>query len=507
MIFAYSLRFLKKGLLVILFLIGSLGFYERLSAETLKEAIAIAYQTNPTLASAQTGTKATAELLAQANAAWRPTAQLIGSVDQEYKDTARSSLPGNSGFSRRDGTRAGLEVAQNVYSGGAAEANVQMRKAEVQATIAGYRKTEQDLLLTVIKAYLEVLRNQAILDQTQKHLSRLKKEFEQGKARFDLQDITLTDLAQIEADLAQAQSNLIKADGDLESAQAEYVGVVGKMPDLLILPEAPIFVPKTKEEAFEIALNQNPDYIKSQFEEESYKNNIEIALASMRPSVDVKLAVTRNENNDSFAKKSRVYDGIATASVKVPLDISGDSQSKVRKARLEASQKRLTRKAIRDKLSATVSQKMDALKTTKSQILRFKELVKFKKIARDGMALEEEVGARNVNDRLKAQDEYYEAEVALIDARVKELLSHFELLSEMGELTLSRLDVPVLPYNPDSYVDEVYWAPYNLSVEDEAYSLKGISDKTQNPEKETKIDEIKDKEEQEKILEELEKIK
>ncbi|OYX68124.1 MAG: hypothetical protein B7Y79_00500, partial [Rhodospirillales bacterium 35-44-4] len=314
---------------------------------------------------------------------------------------------------------------------------------------------------------------------------------------LELQDITLTDLAQIEAELARAESDRIKAEGDLESAQAQYVGLVGKMPDLLTFPETPLFLPKDKQEAFEIALTQNPDYIKSQFEERSTKDNVEIALAAMRPSVDVKLALSRSENNDSFSKKSRVYDGIATASVKVPLDISGDAQSKVRRARLEASQKRLTRKATRDQLSTSVSQKMDAVTTTTSQIGRFKELVKFKNIAREGMTLEEEIGARTINERLKAEDEYYEAEVELIDARVKALTSHFELLAEMGELTLTRLDVPITSYNPDSYINEVSGAPYNLSVEGESLPSQDGFDK---------VEQNKDQEEEKKITEELEKI-
>ncbi len=498
MVFTPTRRSLKNcSSFIIVALFRGIGSFEPLSAETLKEAIATAYQTNATLASAQAGTKATSELLAQAAAGWLPTAQVIGSVDQEHKDTAHSSLAFNSGHNRREGTKAGLEIAQNIYSGGATEATAQMRQAEVQAAVAGYRKTEQDLLLAVIKAYLEVLKSQAILDQTNKHLTHLKRELEQGKARLELQDITLTDLAQIEAELARAQSDRIKAEGDLESAQAQYVGLVGKMPDLLTFPETPLFLPKDKQEAFEIALTQNPDYIKSQFEERSTKNNVEIALAAMRPSVDVKLALTRNENNDSFTKKSRVYDGVATASVKVPLDISGDAQSKVRRARLEASQKRLTRKATRDQLSTSVSQKMDAVTTTTSQIGRFEELVKFKNIAREGMTLEEEIGARTINERLKAEDEYYEAEVELIDARVKALTSHFELLVEMGDLTLARLDVPITPYNPDSYINEVSGAPYNLSVEDEALSSQNTSDT---------VEKNKDQEEEKKITEELEKI-
>lgn len=485
MSFISSRRFFKKWAPFIFPMCGSIVFFEPISAETLKEALATAYQTNASLASAQAGTKAAAELLAQASAGWWPKAHLFGDVDQEYKDTSQSSYPQNSGYTDRDGTKVGLEVVQNIYSGGATEANSQKSEAEVQAANADYKKEEQKLLLAAIKAYLEVLKSQSVLDLTLKHESRLKKQLEQGKARFELGDLTLTDVAQIEAELSQATAEHIKAQGELESAQAQYVGVIGKAPDLLVFPEAPLFLPKDKKEAFEIALHQNPDYIKSQFDEQSRKSNVDIALAAMRPSVDVKLAATRNSNNDSFTKKSRVYDGIATASVKVPLDISGDAQSKVRKARLEASQKRLATRATRDMLSASISQKMDALSTTMGQIESFESLVKFKRIAQEGMILEEELETRTMTDRLKAETEYFEAQVKLIDARIKALTAHFELLGEMGELTLARLDVSTMPYNPESYVNEVSQAPYNLSPDDNLASI----DKTEN------------------VTEELEKIK
>lgn len=472
MVFVSHRYLFKRGLSFIFLIFGCIGFSKVLPAATLQEALAIAYKTNPGLASAQMATKASMEVVAQASAAWRPKAQLIGAVDQEYKDTGQSDSPQNSGYNKRTGTRAGLEISQNVYSGGATEAQSQGAQADAQAKIAEYRKTEQKFLLTAIQAYLDVLKNQSVLELAFKHKDHLKKELDQGKARFELGDLTLTDVSQIEAEYAQATSEYIKAKGDLESAQAEYVALMGEMPDHLIFPVAPSFLPKDKKEALEIALRQNPEYIQSQFEEQASQTNIESALAGMRPNVNFKVALTRDSNTDSWTKKSKVYDATATASVTVPLDISGDSQSKVRKARHEASQKRLSKRSTRTRIETSVSQKIDTLEALMAQIESVSKTVEYKRIAQEGMALEEELEARTMTDRLKAETEYFKAQTELVNTRVKALLAHYDLLAELGELTVARLELPTISYSPQSYLNEVSQAPYNLSLDDGEPPLK-----------------------------------
>ncbi len=451
----------------------SLGFSSSLEADRLPNALAQLYQTSASLAAAQANLKAIDELAAQARAAWLPQASFVSSVDQEARhSTVGSDVPGTPQSVHRTGTSNNLEILQNVYQAGATEANDQMKRAEIQAMTAQYQATEQKIILEAIKIYLNVLETQRALELALKNEKALKTQLEQGKARFELGDLTLTDISQIEARFSRATADRIAAENALESAQSDYIAAFGEFPTHLSFAHPPQFLPKTKAEALEISLQKNPDFLKTQYDEIASKENITIVKSGILPSVDLKFNLSRDSNTDSWNASGRTYDAKAMASLKVPLDITGGGQSKVREARQKASSARLAKIATRSTIEADTAKKMDALDAAEAQIKRYKEEVKATETAQKGMALEEELGTRTMTDRLNAEAEHYTAQVELLKAQIKALVAHYELLATLGELTPGRLELPTTGYNPQLHQAEVDSDVFSTSINESPILLE-----------------------------------
>lgn len=464
----YLSKIIKQPL--ILFLLGTVflfGFSLDISAETLKDALAAAYQTNPSLAAAQAGLRATNEDVAQAQAGWLPEASFTSDISQNVASQT-SPLVGEQSHVDNTQKNMGITIRQNIYKGGATEATSQKADLSVLAQSAELKKAEQELLLSTIKVYLNVLLSQSKLELSITNENLLKKQLDQGRARFELGDLTLTDVSQIEARLAEATSERIEAESELESARAQYISIIGQMPERLVFPEPPSLLPEDKTNALEIALQQNPELIKAQFTEKIAKSDIEKTLAGLRPSFDFDVDLSRRERQ---FQKDRVYDGTATLKLTVPFNLSGGQQSQVRQARQIANQRRLEAFAVRNKIESAVSSNFDSIKSNDSLISKFTEQVKASEIALKGMRLEEELGSRTMTDLLNAEKEYFKAQVGLIEARVKALQARYQILADMGELTVARLDLDVTPYNPEPHLKQVSVAPFDTSIANESPTI------------------------------------
>ncbi|MDP9103669.1 MAG: TolC family protein, partial [Pseudomonadota bacterium] len=205
-------------------------------AETLADAIAMAYRSNPTLQAERAGQRVTDETYVQARAGFRPTASVSASAG--YSDTptgfsSPSHLESNSGG-------ATLTLTQPLYNGGRTAAAVQAAEATVSAGREGLRSTEAQILQSVVQAYTDVRRDQQIVAIRQNNLKVLANQFELTKAKFEVGQITRTDVAQAQAQLASARALLSTAQANLQSSRANYTAVVGQNPgELAVEPPIP----------------------------------------------------------------------------------------------------------------------------------------------------------------------------------------------------------------------------------------------------------------------------
>lgn len=443
-------------------------------ADTLTEALTQAYQTNPTLAAAIAQLKGVSETAAQATAAWLPTVNVQGSMSQDVVSAKSKGSP--EVFARKQPHSAALVVNQNIYQGGATTANQKQVQANIKAAEASFRQAEQKVLLDSISAYLSVLNAQATLRLSQKNEELLKHMLKQIKARFELGDVTLTDVAQVEARLAEAVAQRIQAEGTLESSRAQYEQTIGALPGELSFPDNPTSIPKTMKEALDIALSQSPELMNALFTERAAQEAVDVQKAGLLPKVD--LGVTLERDEERMYAKSRAYTGSAKVSLTLPLDLSGAVQSTIRQSRQTAVQKRLESRAVRNSLEASVTQAFETLKVAEAQVKQFEAQITSTALALKGVRLEESVGQRTVLDILNAEKENFDAEKSLVNARVQYLLAHYQLLSAVGQLRVTTLGLPIQAYNPEIYLEKAEQAPYGTSItsqenNNEMVSLEG----------------------------------
>ncbi len=227
------------------------------AAETLADAIALAYQTNPTLQAQRAQLRATDEEWVQAEAGLRPTVSVTGAYQYQHE---RISIP--SGLSATVAGPTGnavVTVNQPLYTGGQATAKVDAAQADILAGREGLRRTEISVLQSVVGAYLDVRRDLEQLAISQDNVNVLARQLEETTAKVNAGVLTRTDEAQSQARLAQARSQLATAQSALAQARAAYAAVVGQSPGELA-PEPPIagLLPPTVDAAFDAAERDNP---------------------------------------------------------------------------------------------------------------------------------------------------------------------------------------------------------------------------------------------------------
>ena len=220
-------------------------------AETLADAIALAYQSNPTLQQSRALQRATDEGYVQARAGLRPTLSvgLTGAYENQRLDGLTTDFNSVTGA---------LNASQPLYTGGRTTAQVRAAEADIRSGREGLRATENQTLQAVIQAYLDVRRDQQIVGIRTDNLNVLRNQFEESQAKFQVGQITRTDVAQAEAQYAQARALLSTAQANYQVSRASYASVVGQNPGELA-PEPPLpGIPATVDAAFDAAQQDSP---------------------------------------------------------------------------------------------------------------------------------------------------------------------------------------------------------------------------------------------------------
>lgn len=220
------------------------------AAQSLDEALATAYQTNPNLSAAEASLRRTDEGVSQALAGWRPSADLSvgGGYAADLAGTSSGSQQSTLSSSEGAVVSFDFRVRQPIYNF-ITPATVEQAKSNVKAERARLTATEQDVLLHATTAYLDVLRNQAILEETTRQQQQLERDLATAQHRFQLGELRNSDVAQSEASVARARSQRTVAEGNLATARAAYVQVIGRPPETLTLPPEPQGLPASQEEA------------------------------------------------------------------------------------------------------------------------------------------------------------------------------------------------------------------------------------------------------------------
>lgn len=420
-------------------------------AMTLQEALALTYETNPSLLASRAQLRATDENVAQANSAWRPnvTSSLsVGFTDTKTKRQGVTTADA-SGFPRT----GRLSVTQPLYTGGKNAAAIAGAEADVQAQRASMFNSEQDILLQGVTAYVNVLREQATLDLQVNNLSRLQKQLEATRDRFRVGEVTRTDVAQAEARVSRARSDRTQAEGNLITARVVFERVVGQVPDTVTTPGFPNGLPKARDEAVEIAVRENFDLVQAKFSELSARHAIDEAHADLLPTVDLVGQAQRTDDSGGEDGESTVL--AAEVQLSIPIYQSGAEYSLIRQAKETANRARLLVDSTRREVVDSAASAYEDYQTALARIESLKSEVKSSEIALEGVQQEATVGARTVLDVLDAEQELLDGQVSLVQAERDAIVASYTLLQALGRLTAQDLGLPVDIYDYDSHYVEV----------------------------------------------------
>ncbi len=457
----------RAGLLAAVCSVGLLaGLSAPAQAETLADAIALAYQTNPTLQGQRASQRALDESVVQARTGLRPSLSL--SADASWRDTEVTDSNAGTLTSRSSG--AGLSVSQPLYTGGRVSSDISAARADVLTGREGLRGVEAQVLQTVITAYVDVRRDQERLRIATDNVAVLQRQLDEARARFEVGEITRTDVAQAEARFAGARASFSSAQAQLAISRASYAAVVGQNPgDLAAEPSLKGLLPTTVDEAFIAAEDANPQVLAAEYGERASAARLAAARAERRPTVSASGSV--GYDSPGFGGQFENYGQSVAGSVtvRVPLFTGGLINSGIRAATERNRSDQMAIEEARRAALRTVSQAWNSLVGARANLVANEEQVRATRIAFEGVRQEAQVGLRTTLDVLNAEQELRNAELALVNARRDEYVASASLLAAMGKLEARYLIPDVQTYDPVLNANRVNaswgWVPWEPVVE------------------------------------------
>lgn len=412
-------------------------------AETLQEAIALAYRTNPSLLAQRANQRALDESIVQARAGLRPTLNVTisGDYTRDYSDTAFDP--------DSDGASASIGLSQTLWSGGRIGHGITAAEAEILAGRENLRAIEQSVLASVIQAYADVIRDMEVLRIRQANLAVLQRQLEESSARFEVGEITRTDVAQSEARLAQSEADLANAQAQLSTSRAVYAAVVGQAPgDLAPMPVLP-GVPADFDSALDVALVENPGIRAAAWTLAAAEANVAAARAEYMPSV--RATASYGGASNDFDRLGDIADNTrltAGATLSIPLFTGGLNASRVAAALERANAAQINVEGERRGALQDVSSAYAQAISARASLQAGQEAVRAAGVAAEGVRQEAQVGLRTTLDVLNQELELRSAEVTLASARRNEYVAQANLLAAMGRLEGPDLDPTLERYDP-----------------------------------------------------------
>ncbi|HEX8480542.1 MAG TPA: TolC family outer membrane protein [Allosphingosinicella sp.] len=404
------------------------------SAETLREALVETYRTNPTIMAQRAQLRSLDEDVAVARSQGRPQVSGVAGVNQNI--IRRGAVPGRS-------VNAGVDLSYPLFNGGRVRNAIRAADERVLAGRANLRATEGDIFTEAVGAYMDVIRDRSIVTLNRNQVRVLETNLQASRDRFEVGDLTRTDVAQSEARLALAQSSLATAEGRLESSEENYRRVIGELPEELAPPDPLPALPGTPDQAVEIALANNSDLQAIAAQIRAAGRDVSIARSDRLPTVS---AVSSGDTINYLGSAPTGIGGTATSasvglSARIPIYQGGLVGAQVRRAQAVQSQFLERGVEIERLVVANVRGAFATYQAALGAIESNQVAVNANTLALEGTRAEQTVGTRNVLDVLNAEQELLNSQVALVTARRDAYVAGFALINAMGRAEAEDLNL------------------------------------------------------------------
>jgi outer membrane protein len=433
-------------------------------ADTLESALIQAYQNNPTLNAQRASVRATDEGVSQALSGYRPKVNITGSGgEQSLSSTAKvvgpTVLPNaaatyftQSGYNATYGATA--TISQTIFNGYQTANKTRQAEAQVRAARATLRVTEQTVLLSAVTAYMNLLRDSAIFDLQKRNVEVLQEQLRQTRDRFNVGEVTRTDVAQAESSVASGRSQVLTAEANYKASGATYRQVIGSNPGKLT-PGSPVdrFSPQSLGVAVDFASATHPAVVNAQFNMDAVQLQVQVAEGALYPTISVQGSYQQNFMTGLNTIES--YSASVLGLINIPIYQGGAEYSAIRQAKETLGQRRLEFDSARDQVRQTVVQSWGQLEAAKGNIDATTSQVQSSEIALNGVREEARVGQRTTLDVLNAQQALVNARVALVIAQRDRVVASYTLLAAVGRLAPEILSLRVPVYEPQVHYEQV----------------------------------------------------
>ena len=429
-------------------------------AETLNDALKSAYESNPALEGERAALRAADENIAIAISGFRPTMSVSG----QYRDihTNNNVVKVQDGYSRS----LSANVTQSIFNGMKTVNSIKAADSYIRAEQNNLYNVEQSVLLEAATAYLDVMRDEAIVKLRENNEKLLKKRMDETNQRFNVGELTRTDVSQAKARYSAAKSERIASEGNLLASKAVYQQIVGQEPADLIEPKeiAELF-PTDFEQAKREALENNYSVQQAKYLLESKGYNVKTNTGDLLPSINVNANASRGTTEADVGKDPTTNSAYVGVNMEVPLYAGGATRAKIRQSKYEKWQaQEMVQQAERAALSSVTSS-WEYMRSNKAKIESVKDQIKAYEVALDGVQKEESLGNRTVLDVLDAYQDLLNSQVEEVTALRNYYVSGLQLLSSVGKLTAENLKLDVELYQPKKYFKETRDKWLSISVD------------------------------------------
>ena len=432
-------------------------------ADTLEWALVQAYQNNPSLNAQRAALRATDENVPQALSGYRPKLSVTANGGYNYfsqlnKSVNQQVFPNQVIYTQIGedlGTRIfGATATETLYNGFQNANHTRQAESQVMAAREILRVTEQQVLLDAATAYMNLIRDQAILDLNRRNVEVLTEQLKQTRDRFNVGEVTRTDVAQAESRLAAGRSALLGAQSNYVTSQANYRRVIGVDAGRLN-PGTPVdrLSPAVLARAIVDGETQSPSVLAAMYGVDIAELTVKVSEGALYPNLGVTASVT--QSYDSIPQELKTTNVSVLGQLTVPIYQGGAEYSAIRQSKETVGQQRLNLDVNRDQARATVVQSWGQLDAAKAQIEATTAQVNAAEIALNGVREEARVGQRTTLDVLNAQQELVNARVALVTAQHDRVVASYTLLAAVGGLSMQHLGLNVMVYDPLVHYQQV----------------------------------------------------
>lgn len=435
-------------------------------AETIFEALSETYKSNPTLQGQRAYLRSVDENVAIAKSGYRPTIALTAGYTDANGQTKNSQV-GMNNDNDGDTTSVGAKISQPLFNGFQTMNSVKAADSKVKAEQNNLFSTEQSVFLSAATAYLDVLQNEAIVELQKNNEKLLKKRLDETIQRFNVGEVTRTDVSQARARHSKAVSDRIASEGTLAASKAVYAQIIGHGPENLKEPKTITeMLPLSLDEAMNFAMGNNYSIktAKNNFNAASY--TVAYNNGALLPSVSLDGVAAKVHNDlDSTPGTNKTDNLEIGVNMTVPLYTAGKTRAQIRQSKYQKWQAQEQLLETERSVRALVESAWEYMESKDSKIKSIIDQVKANEIALEGVQKEEALGNRTILDVLDAYQELLNSNVEEVKARRDYYVSGMNLLLSMGKLTAEDLKLDVELYNADEYYQDTKGKWLSLSID------------------------------------------